>query len=91
VHAHTSDIANFVDTAALIEQMDAVVTIDTSVAHLAGALAKPTFVMLPPACDYRWTRDAAVSPWYPTSSLHRRPIGGTWREPVETIRDLLGS
>jgi tetratricopeptide (TPR) repeat protein len=70
----------FADTAFLIDSMDLVVTVDTSVAHLAGALGKPTRLMLPFRCDWRWMEDRSDSPWYPTMRLHRQKYGDVWRD-----------
>jgi hypothetical protein len=68
----TADIRDFVDTAALISGLDLVLTVDTSVAHLAGALGKPTWIMLPYTPDYRWLLDRDDSPWYPSVRLFRQ-------------------
>jgi tetratricopeptide (TPR) repeat protein len=68
----TADIGDFVDTAALISCLDLVLTVDTSVAHLAGALGRPTWIMLPFTPDYRWLLDRCDSPWYPSVRLFRQ-------------------
>jgi hypothetical protein len=65
------DLMNFSDTAALIGNLDLVVSVDTGVAHLAGALAKPVRVMLPLIPDWRWLLDREDSPWYPTACFDR--------------------
>ena len=62
----------FMDTAAVIKNLDLVVTSDTSIAHLAGALSVPTWVVLPPVPDWRWLLNRADNPWYPTIKLFRR-------------------
>ena len=72
----TADLTDFTDTAALICCLDLVITVDTSVAHLAGALGRPTWILLPWTPDYRWLLDRADSPWYP-----RRAAVPTDREP----------
>ena len=69
----------FVDTAALIANLDLVVTCDTSIAHLAGALGAPVWVALPFAPDWRWLREREDSPWYPTMRLFRQPSRGDWQ------------
>jgi len=82
---HGPALRDFADTAALIDQMDAVVTIDTAVAHLAGALAKPVSVMLPFNPDWRWLLGRTDSPWYPTARLFRQPSRGAWTEVVQAV------
>ncbi|UFS72415.1 tetratricopeptide repeat protein [Geomonas sp. RF6] len=86
---HTGAIRDFADTAALVSLLDLVISVDTSVAHLAGALGKPVFLMLPKACDWRWLRDRDDSPWYPTMRLFRQKEQGEWREVVREIAAAL--
>jgi ADP-heptose:LPS heptosyltransferase len=69
-------------TAALVAELDLVVTIDTSIAHLAGALARPTFVLLPFHADWRWRTEREDSDWYPTVRLFRQPAPGDWASVV---------
>lgn len=71
----TSEWRDFADSAAMIEQLDLVITVDTSIAHLAGALGKPVWVLLPPNPDFRWLLDREDSPWYPSMRLFRRGFG----------------
>jgi len=85
----TGAIRDFGDTAALISHLDLVVSVDTSVAHLAGALGKPVFLMLPKACDWRWLPGRADSPWYPTMRLFRQAEQGEWGAPVEELARAL--
>ncbi len=68
----------FADTAAIIANLDLVISVDTSVAHLAGALAKPVWVLLPFVPDFRWLLDREDSPWYPTARLFRQQAAGDW-------------
>ncbi|WP_419689174.1 tetratricopeptide repeat protein [Burkholderia theae] len=83
------ELTDFAETAALIDAMDAVISVDTSVAHLAGALGQPLAVMLPHTPDFRWLLDRDDSPWYPGARLFRQPEGGQWAPVVERIRDAL--
>jgi len=71
-------IQDFADTAALIAQLDLIITVDTAVAHLAGAMAKPVWVLLPFSPDWRWLLDRSDSPWYPTMRLFRQPQPCDW-------------
>jgi hypothetical protein len=74
----SADLTDFGETAAMIENLDMVVTVDTSMGHLAGALAKPVWIMLPKAADWRWMLDRSDSPWYPTVRLFRQRVPGGW-------------
>ena len=74
----SADLTDFGETAAVIENLDMVVTVDTSMGHLAGALAKPAWIMLPKAADWRWMLDRSDSPWYPTVRLFRQGYPGAW-------------
>jgi hypothetical protein len=75
----------FLDTAAVLALADIVVTTDTSVAHLAGALARPTFLMLKHAPDWRWMTDRPDTPWYPTMHLIRQPAPGDWSAVIAEV------
>ena len=77
--------SDFSDTASVISQLDLVISVDTSVAHLAGALGVPVWILLPRASDWRWLLNRSDSPWYPTMRLFRQPSPGEW-EPV--IREV---
>jgi len=79
---NTSRITDFSDTAALISHLDLVVTIDTAVAHLAGALGKKVFLLVPFAPDWRWMQWWDDSPWYPTMNIFRQVSTGDWSIPV---------
>ena len=80
---------DFASTAALIEQLDLVITIDTAVAHLAGALGKPTWLLLSAAPDWRWMLGRDDSPWYPSMRLFRQAKLGDWSEPLARLREEL--
>ncbi len=73
-------LGDFADAAAAILQMDLVISVDTAMAHLAGALGKPMWVLLPHAADWRWLEGREDSPWYPTARLFRQPVAGGWDE-----------
>lgn len=80
---------DFSDTAALVELMDIVVTVDTSVAHLAGAMGKPVWLLLPFSPDWRWLLGREDSPWYPTARLFRQPVIGDWASVIQRVRAAL--
>jgi Tfp pilus assembly protein PilF len=82
---------DFADTAAAIAALDLVIAVDTAVAHLTGALGKPLFLLLPFAADFRWLRERADSPWYPTARLFRQPRFGDWAGAVEAVREELST
>jgi len=82
----TGDMA---DTAAQMAHLDLVISIDTSVAHLAGALARPLWVLLSYLPDWRWLLDREDSPWYPTARLFRQPRTGDWPAVIERVRAAL--
>jgi ADP-heptose:LPS heptosyltransferase len=73
-----SGLDAFIDTAAAMECVDLIITADTAIAHLAGALARPTWVALKHVPDWRWLLDRSDSPWYPTMKLFRQPSPGDW-------------
>lgn len=81
----TSELHDLSDTAALIANLDVVITVDTAVAHLAGALGKPTWLLLPYAPDWRWMWNREDSPWYPTMRLFRQTTPGDWSGPIQRV------
>ena len=83
------ELADFADTAAVISLLDVVVSVDTSVAHLAGALGKPVLILLPCAADFRWMRNRDDTPWYPTAKLLRQPAFGDWDSVIACLGDEL--
>lgn len=88
---HQAYLQDFSDTAALIAEMDLVISVDTSVAHLAGALGKPVWVLLPYAPDFRWLLERSDSPWYPSATLFRQPTAGDWGAVVQQLKEMLTS
>ncbi len=87
----TGNIVDFADTAALIAQLDIVVSIDSAVAHLAGAMGKQTYLLLPFAPDWRWMLERKDSPWYPSMHIFRQCSFGCWSEPVENLATALSA
>ena len=85
-HQHQKEIADFSDTAALIDAMDIIISVDTSVAHLAGAMGKNVWVLLPYLPDFRWMLDRKDSPWYPTMRLYRQNDFDKWNSVLTTIK-----
>lgn len=85
-------IGDFADTAALLQQLDLLVSVDTAVAHLAGALGRPCWLLLPHyKCDWRWLCEREDSPWYPTLRLFRQPRRGDWATPVARMATSLAA
>ncbi|MHB1590857.1 MAG: glycosyltransferase family 9 protein, partial [Sulfuricella sp.] len=90
-HDYSDQLHDFTDTAALIDALDLVVTVDTSIAHLAGAMGKPVWVLLPFAPDWRWLLERDDSPWYPTARLFRQPVPGAWGDVLSRVSAELGA
>ena len=86
---YTKDIHDFSDTAAIISNMDLIISVDTAVAHLAGALGKPVWILLPFVPDWRWMKDREDSPWYPTMRLFRQPSSGDWQSVMRHVEEAL--
>jgi len=84
-----SDFSDFAETAAAVEALDLVITVDTAVAHLAGGLGKPVWLLLPWVTDWRWMLDREDSPWYPTMRLFRQARGGDWSNVIARMADEL--
>ena len=84
-----AELDSFTDTAALIAQCDLVIAVDTAVAHLAGAMGRPLWMLLPFAPDWRWTLDGETSPWYPTARLFRQRLLGDWDGVIARVGDAL--
>lgn len=86
----SSELTDFGETAALIENLDLVVTVDTAIGHLAGALGKPVWIILPKASDWRWLLNRTDSPWYPTARLFRQQVPGAWDPVIAEVKAALG-
>jgi len=80
-----SELGDFADTAALVSALDLVITVDTSVGHLAGALDKPVWLLLPEPADFRWLRGRSDSPWYPSARLFRQPVAHDWSAVIAQV------
>ena len=80
------DLNDFSETAHVVRQLDLVISVDTAVAHLAGALNRPTWLLLPYNADFRWLKDRSDSPWYPSMRLFRQHKHGDWSGVVEELR-----
>ena len=87
----TADLTDFIETAALVSCLDLVVCVDTSVAHLAAALGRPTWILLPWTPDYRWLLDRDDSPWYPTVRLFRQDETHDYGKVIDRVRDELAA
>lgn len=85
------ELTDYARTAAYMQQLDLVLSVDTSVAHLAGALGRPVWVLLPYNADWRWLRKRDDSPWYPTARLFRQSNPGDWEELMQRVRSALQS
>jgi ADP-heptose:LPS heptosyltransferase len=86
-----AEFTDFTETAAAIQNLDLVISVDTSLAHLAGALGKPVFLFLPFSPDWRWLLDRADSPWYPSMQIFRQPAPGDWGPAIEAVSRELAS
>jgi Tetratricopeptide repeat len=84
-----TELDDFADTAAVAALLDLVITVDTSVAHLAGAMGRPVWILVPFSPDWRWTLSGETSRWYPTARLFRQPSLGDWTSVIERLRSEL--
>jgi ADP-heptose:LPS heptosyltransferase len=85
----TARFADFADTAAVIANLDLIISVDTAVAHLAGAMGKPTWLLLKAVPDWRWMMSRSDSPWYPTMRLFRQPVPGDWAWVIDDAAEQL--
>jgi hypothetical protein len=90
VNLFPGTVTNFADTAGLVHHLDVVISVDTAIAHLAGAMGRPTWIMLSQyALDWRWLLGRDDSPWYPSARLFRQPTMGNWKPVLEKIHQYL--
>jgi len=82
---HTEHLQDFADTAALMMELDLIISVDTAVAHLAGALGRPVWTLLPFVPDWRWGLEGEETPWYPTMRLFRQPTRGDWDSVIRRV------
>lgn len=87
--AAPGEISDFADTAAIVAELDLVISVDTAVAHLTGALAKPVWLLLPFVGEWRWLEERTDTPWYPTMRLFRQQSPGDWQGVVEAVGEAL--
>jgi len=89
VHNWNGKLQNFSDTAHVVHQLDLLISVDTAVAHVAGGLDKPTWLLLQHNADFRWLRGRSDSPWYPCMSLIRQNKLGNWPSAVSQLQERL--
>ena len=90
LNCHKNEIPGLDNTAGLIESMDLVITVDTGINHLCGAIGKPFWILLANVPDFRWFVDRDNSPWFPTAKLYRQTNRGDWKAVIDRIKkDLL--
>ena len=82
-------LGDFSDTAALVAALNLIVSVDTAVAHLAGAMGKPVWILVPNPSDWRWMLGRDESPWYPTARLFRQKTPGQWASAIEELHEAL--
>jgi len=86
---HTEYIGDFADTAALMMELDLIISVDTAAAHLAGALGRRIWTLLPFVPDWRWGLESGTVPWYPTMRLFRQPALGDWEPVIGRVKEEL--
>ena len=91
IHEWNDRLIDFSDTAQLLHQLDLVISVDTAVAHLAGALSKPTWLLLPQNADFRWLRQRPDSPWYPSMRIFRQHAHGDWQSVADQLDEAMDS
>jgi len=89
VHDFSSQLKDFADTAALVANLDLVISVDTAVAHLAGAMGKPIWLLNRFDTEWRWMINRYESPWYPTMRIFRQPKPGDWASVIQRVTEAL--
>lgn len=89
IQQYSQELNDFSDTAAMVDNLDLIISVDTSVAHLAGAMAKNVWILISYLPDYRWMLDREDSPWYPTARLFRQPNIGDWESVIGNVKQAL--
>lgn len=89
IQQYSQELNDFSDTAAMVDNLDLIISVDTSVAHLAGAMAKNVWILISYLPDYRWMLDREDSPWYPTARLFRQPKIGDWESVIGNVKQAL--
>ncbi|MDB5402603.1 MAG: Tetratricopeptide repeat family protein [Rhodopila sp.] len=87
----SAEVENFEDTMAIMAGLDLVLTVDTPVAHLAGGMGRPVWIMVPWCAEWRWLQDRTDSPWYPTARLFRQPAPNDWQGTAEQVAEALST
>jgi ADP-heptose:LPS heptosyltransferase len=91
LHDFSGELADFADTAALISQLDLIISVDTAVAHLAAAMGKKVWTLLPFVPDWRWMMQGENTPWYSTMKLFRQPSRGDWAAVIDCVAEQLNA
>jgi ADP-heptose:LPS heptosyltransferase len=89
VRRFEAELTDFADTAALMQSLDLVISVDTAIAHLAGALGRPVWILLSSPAEWRWLRGRDDSPWYPSARLFRQSVPGEWSEVLTALQAAL--
>jgi len=84
-------VLDFADSGAILQQLDVLISVDTSVAHLAGALGVSTYLLLPNSPDWRWLLDRDDTPWYPGMRLFRQARAGVWDDALASVAESVRS